>query len=147
MKLRLKEEALKETPYLQVAGIVSVSKGKGRIVKFFGPGTDSLGATATATICNMSAEIGSTSCIFPYTEAMARYLSATKRHFESDAAKNNLGLLSPDEGSDKYYDEVIEIDLDTLELRINGPYTPDLSKLHKFFVGRPEEGIRADPSG
>ncbi|KAK0650992.1 putative aconitate hydratase [Lasiodiplodia hormozganensis] len=81
----------------------------------------------------MSAEIGSTSCIFPYSDAMARYLSATKRDFVADAAKNNIGLLRPDEGSDKYYDEVIEIDLDTLEPHINGPYTPDLSHpLSKF---------------
>ncbi|KAB2576857.1 putative aconitate hydratase [Lasiodiplodia theobromae] len=118
---------------LKLAGIVSVSGGKGKIVEFFGPGTETLGATAMATICNMSAEIGSTSCIFPYSDAMARYLSATKRDFVADAAKNNMGLLRPDEGSDKYYDEVIEIDLDTLEPHINGPYTPDLSHpLSKF---------------
>ncbi|KAK7733542.1 hypothetical protein SLS57_000557 [Botryosphaeria dothidea] len=118
---------------LKLAGIVSVSGGKGKIVEFFGPGTNTLGATAMATICNMSAEIGSTSCIFPYSDAMARYLAATKRDFVADAAKSNMGLLLPDEGSEKYYDEVIEIDLDTLEPHINGPYTPDLSHpLSKF---------------
>lgn len=64
---------------------------------------------------------------------MARYLAATKRDFVADAAKSNMGLLLPDEGSEKYYDEVIEIDLDTLEPHINGPYTPDLSHpLSKF---------------
>ncbi|KAH7047580.1 hypothetical protein B0J12DRAFT_667505 [Macrophomina phaseolina] len=118
---------------LKLAGIVSVSGGKGRIVEFFGPGTETLGATAMATICNMSAEIGSTSCIFPYSDAMARYLSATRRDFIANAARENIGLLLPDEGSEKYYDEVIEIDLDTLEPHINGPYTPDLSHpLSKF---------------
>ncbi|KAL1620625.1 hypothetical protein SLS54_005981 [Diplodia seriata] len=81
----------------------------------------------------MSAEIGSTSCIFPYSEAMARYLSATKREFVDHAARNYMGLLRPDHGSDKYYDEVIELDLNTLEPHINGPYTPDLSHpLSKF---------------
>ncbi|KAL1641271.1 hypothetical protein SLS58_006173 [Diplodia intermedia] len=118
---------------LKLAGMVSVSGGKGHIVEFFGPGTETLGATAMATICNMSAEIGSTSCIFPYSETMPRYLSATRRDFVDDAARNYMGLLRPDHGSDKYYDEVIEIDLNTLEPHINGPYTPDLSHpLSKF---------------
>ncbi|KAL0257114.1 hypothetical protein SLS55_007924 [Diplodia seriata] len=118
---------------LKLAGIVSVSGGKGSIVEFYGPGTETLGATAMATICNMSAEIGSTSCIFPYSEAMARYLSATKREFVDHAARNYMGLFRPDHGSDKYYDEVIELDLNTLEPHINGPYTPDLSHpLSKF---------------
>ncbi|GME26186.1 uncharacterized protein LTHEOB_3320 [Neofusicoccum parvum] len=118
---------------LKLAGIVSVSGGKSKIVEFFGPGTETLGATAMATVCNMSAEIGSTSCIFPFSDAMARYLSATKRNFIADAARSNMGLLRADEGSERYYDEIIEIDLDTLEPHINGPYTPDLSHpLSKF---------------
>ncbi|EOD51607.1 putative aconitate hydratase protein [Neofusicoccum parvum UCRNP2] len=118
---------------LKLAGIVSVSGGKSKIVEFFGPGTETLGATAMATVCNMSAEIGSTSCIFPFSDAMARYLSATKRDFIADAARSNMGLLRADEGSERYYDEIIEIDLDTLEPHINGPYTPDLSHpLSKF---------------
>ncbi|GME37050.1 uncharacterized protein LTHEOB_3320 [Neofusicoccum parvum] len=118
---------------LKLAGIVSVSGGKSKIVEFFGPGTETLGATAMATVCNMSAEIGSTSCIFPFSDAMARYLSATKRDFIADAARSNMGLLRADEGSERYYDEIIEIGLDTLEPHINGPYTPDLSHpLSKF---------------
>jgi aconitate hydratase len=112
----------------KLAGILTVSGGKGRIIEFFGPGVQSLGATAMATVCNMSAEIGSTSCIFPYTEAMGRYLSATNR---SDVARTAEGykdmLLTADKGSEIYYDEMIEIDLDTLEPHINGPFTPDLS--------------------
>jgi aconitate hydratase len=112
----------------KLAGILTVSGGKGRVIEFFGPGTQTLGATAMATVCNMSAEIGSTSCVFPYSESMARYLSATKR---TDIARLASGykdiLLTADEGSDQYYDDIIEIDLDTLEPHINGPFTPDLS--------------------
>ncbi|OQD94969.1 hypothetical protein PENSOL_c023G03925 [Penicillium solitum] len=112
----------------KLAGILSVSGGKGSVIEFFGPGTETLGATAMATICNMSAEIGSTSCIFPYSEAMRRYLGATNRDYVSEAAlRVKETLLTADEGSDNHYDQVIEIDLDTLEPHINGPFTPDLA--------------------
>jgi len=112
----------------KLAGILTVSGGKGKVVEFFGPGTETIGATALATVCNMSAEIGSTSCIFPYSESMARYLSATNRADISNLASRYKDiLLTADVGSDQHYDEVIEIDLDTLEPHINGPFTPDLS--------------------
>jgi aconitate hydratase len=110
-----------------LSGITGVSGGKGRIVEFFGPGTRTLGATAMATVGNMSAEIGATSCIFPYSDAMARYLNATNRTAISAASMRNLSFLLPDEGSEEYYDDIIEIDLTKLEPTINGPYTPDLS--------------------
>ena len=110
-----------------LAGMVSVTGGKGKIVEFFGPGVETLGATAMATIGNMSAEIGATSCLFPYTEAMGRYLNVTHRQDITRAAIQNLNLITPDKGSDQYYDDIIEIDLETLEPHINGPYTPDLS--------------------
>lgn len=112
----------------KLAGILSVSGGKGKVIEFFGPGTETLGATAMATVCNMSAEIGSTSCIFPYSERIARYLEATKRGYAVQPANSVKDvLLTADEGSDTYYDQVIEIDLSSLEPHINGPYTPDLS--------------------
>lgn len=112
----------------KLAGILGVSGGKGRVIEFFGPGTETLGATAMATICNMSAEIGSTSCIFPHSEAIARYLSATNRGHVASAANGVKDvLLSADEGSDNYYDQVIEINLDDLEPHVNGPYTPGLA--------------------
>ncbi|KAE8146987.1 aconitate hydratase [Aspergillus avenaceus] len=112
----------------RLAGILSVSAGKGRVIEFFGPGTETLGATAMATICNMSAEIGSTSCIFPYSGAMARYLDATQRtHVVELAHGVKEALLQADEGSDQYYDQIIEIDLSTLQPHVNGPYTPDLA--------------------
>ncbi|KAJ4343718.1 hypothetical protein N0V95_006548 [Ascochyta clinopodiicola] len=112
----------------KLAGILTVSGGKGKVIEFFGPGCASLGATAMATVCNMSAEIGSTSCIFPYSDSMGRYLSATKRgNIAQEANRYKNVLLTADEGSENYHDDIIEIDLDTLEPHVNGPFTPDLS--------------------
>ncbi|KAL2202212.1 aconitate hydratase [Sarocladium strictum] len=112
----------------KLAGITTVSGGKGKVFEFFGPGTETLGATAMATVCNMSAEIGSTSCIFPYTDHMARYLEQTQRSSIAQLANSYKGaLLQADEGADRYHDDVIEIDLSSLEPHINGPFTPDLS--------------------
>ncbi|CEL11588.1 Putative Aconitate hydratase [Aspergillus calidoustus] len=112
----------------KLAGLLTVSGGKGRVIEFFGPGAQTLGATAMATICNMSAEIGSTSCIFPYSDAMGRYLNATRRaHVVERANEVKASLLTADEGADEYYDQVIEIELNSLEPHVNGPYTPDLA--------------------
>lgn len=118
----------------KLAGLLTVSGGKGKIIEFFGPGTKTLSATAMATVCNMSAEIGSTSCIFPYSTPMARYLKATKRAYIADYANHfKDSLLTADSGSERYYDDIIEIDLTTLEPHINGPFTPDLAHpLSKF---------------
>ncbi|KAG5750555.1 hypothetical protein H9Q69_009799 [Fusarium xylarioides] len=124
----------------RLAGILTVSGGKGKVIEFFGPGAEKLGAMAMATVCNMSAEVGSTSCIFPYSQAMARYLTATRR---GDIARYADGftetLLTADHGSEDYYDEVIEIDLSTLEPHINGPFTPDLSHPLSQFKSRVQE--------
>ncbi|CRG84219.1 aconitate hydratase 1 [Talaromyces islandicus] len=112
----------------KLAGILTVSGGKGRAIEFFGPGCETLGATAMATICNMSAEVGSTSCIFPYSDAMGRYLKATQREKAVKMAnKCKATLLTADDGSDSYYDDIIELDLSSLEPYVNGPYTPDLA--------------------
>ena len=118
----------------KLAGLLTVSGGKGKIIEFFGPGAKTLSATAMATVCNMSAEIGSTSCIFPYSASMARYLKATKRAYIADYVDHfKESLLTADSGSERYYDDIIEIDLDTLEPHINGPFTPDLAHpLSKF---------------
>ncbi|KAL3478843.1 aconitase family-domain-containing protein [Aspergillus californicus] len=112
----------------KLAGLLTVSGGKGQVIEFFGPGTQTLGATAMATICNMSAEIGSTSCIFPYNDAMGRYLEATQRaNVVEKAHEARSALLTADEGAEQYYNQVIEIDLTALEPHVNGPYTPDLA--------------------
>ncbi|KAL3464496.1 aconitase family-domain-containing protein [Aspergillus heterothallicus] len=125
----------------KLAGLLTVSGGKGRVIEFFGPGAETLGATAMATICNMSAEIGSTSCIFPYSDAMGRYLKATRRTPVVERADEvKAALLTADEGAEAYYDQVIEIDLTSLEPHVNGPYTPDLahpiSKLGTAIAGQ-----------
>ena len=112
---------------LNIAGRISVSGGKGKVIEFFGPGTQTLGATAMATVCNMSAEVGSTSCIFPFSDSISKYLDATNRHLITSAAQANQNLLTADSGSEQFYDDVIEIDLSTLEPHINGPFTPDLT--------------------
>ena len=104
-----------------LAGLISVTGGKGKIVEFFGPGVNTLGATAMATVGNMSAEVGATSCVFPYTQAMQRYLEATNRSEIAKFANQNASYLTPDENSASYYDGVVEIDLDALEPTINGP--------------------------
>ncbi|OMH84481.1 Aconitate hydratase, mitochondrial [Zancudomyces culisetae] len=109
---------------LEVAGILTVKGGTGAIVEYFGPGVDGISATGMGTICNMGAEIGATTSMFPYTESMDRYLRATSRAAIADASRAFSHHLTPDEGHQ--YDQVIEIDLSKLEPRINGPFTPDL---------------------
>jgi aconitate hydratase len=117
---------------LAVAGILTVKGGTGAIVEYFGPGVESLSCTGMATICNMGAEIGATTSLFPFNERMARYLRATNRaDIADEAEKYKKELLQPDEGAE--YDRVIEIDLSTLEPHLNGPFTPDWAHpLSKF---------------
>merc|ERR1711931_196597 len=111
---------------LKVAGILTVKGGTGAIVEYFGPGVDSISCTGMGTICNMGAEIGATTSVFPFNSRMEDYLNATLRPeiaAEAKAVKDEL--LSPDESC--HYDQVIEIDLNTLEPHVNGPFTPDLA--------------------
>ncbi|KAL0482372.1 aconitate hydratase [Acrasis kona] len=110
---------------LKVAGILTVKGGTGAIVEYFGSGLDSISCTGMATICNMGAEIGATTSVFPYNERMAEYLRATKRDKFADWANQNRDYLSADK--DAQYDQLIEINLDTLEPHVNGPFTPDLA--------------------
>ncbi|RKO88343.1 aconitase family-domain-containing protein [Blyttiomyces helicus] len=116
---------------LKVAGILTVKGGTGAIVEYFGPGVDSISCTGMATICNMGAEIGATTSLFPFNSRMADYLKATKRGSIADYATAFKHNLVPDAGAK--YDQVIEIDLNTLEPHINGPFTPDLcTPISKF---------------
>ena len=116
---------------LKVAGILTVKGGTGAIVEYFGPGVESLSCTGMGTICNMGAEIGATTSLFPYNRRMGDYLDATNRGEIRKYAEAFQHNLQTDVGAE--YDQVIEIDLNTLEPHINGPYTPDLATpLSKF---------------
>ncbi|WIA43687.1 hypothetical protein OEZ86_010120 [Tetradesmus obliquus] len=116
---------------LKVAGILTVKGGTGAIVEYFGEGVDNMSCTGMATICNMGAEIGATTSMFPYNKRMHDYLVATGRGGAAalaDAFKENL---QADAGAE--YDQLIEIDLNSLEPHVNGPFTPDLAHpLSKF---------------
>jgi aconitate hydratase len=110
---------------LKLAGILTVKGGTGAIVEYFGPGVDSISATGMGTICNMGAEIGATTSIFPYNSRMSEYLKATGRDGIASMATQNKSLLSADEGA--HYDQIVEIDLNNLVPHVNGPFTPDLA--------------------
>ncbi|KAK9421182.1 putative Aconitase family-domain-containing protein [Seiridium unicorne] len=110
---------------LKVAGILTVKGGTGAIVEYHGPGVNSVSCTGMATICNMGAEIGATTSLFPFNDRMYDYLAATKRSEIGDFARSYAQELREDEGAQ--YDELIEINLSELEPHINGPFTPDLA--------------------
>ena len=111
---------------LKVAGILTVKGGTGAIVEYHGPGVDSISCTGMGTICNMGAEIGATTSVFPYNSRMRDYLEATKRaDIAAEADKFKDALLSADAGCE--YDQLIEINLSELEPHVNGPFTPDLA--------------------
>jgi aconitate hydratase len=114
---------------LKVAEILTVKGGTGAIVEYFGPGADSITATGKGTVCNMGAEIGATTSVFAYDANMSAYLRATERGAIADAADAVAADLRPDDevlaDPSKYFDQVIEIDLDQLGPMINGPHSPD----------------------
>jgi homoaconitase len=123
-----------------LAGELTVRGGTGYIVEYFGEGVQTLSCTGMATICNMGAEIGATTSTFPYQEAHRRYLISTHRAPLAEAAdevNGKYGFLKADAGAE--YDKVIEIDLNTLEPHINGPFTPDLSTPLGQFGKKTEE--------
>lgn len=115
---------------LKVAGILTVKGGTGAIVEYFGEGAQSLSATGKGTICNMGAEIGATTSTFGYDESMERYLKATDRADVAELANGVKEYLTADAEvyaePEKYFDQLIEINLDELEPHLNGPFTPDL---------------------
>ncbi|HOY15732.1 MAG TPA: aconitate hydratase [Haliscomenobacter sp.] len=116
---------------LKVAGILTVKGGTGAIVEYFGEGAQAMSCTGKGTICNMGAEIGATTSTFGYDESMSRYFRATERHDVADLCDSVKEYLTGDDecyaNPEKYFDQVIEIDLNTLEPHVNGPYTPDLA--------------------
>lgn len=114
---------------LKLAGILTVKGGTGAIIEYFGPGCESISCTGKGTICNMGAEIGATTSIFPYDQRMADYLKATGRSEVAALADQVKEALVPDPEvlakPEEFYDQIIEINLSELEPHINGPYSPD----------------------
>ena len=114
---------------LKLAGILTVKGGTGAIVEYFGEGTTSISCTGKGTICNMGAEIGATTSVFPFDEKMAAYLRITDRADVTALAEGLADVLTADEevlkNPEKYFDQVIEINLSELEPHLNGPFTPD----------------------
>ncbi len=116
---------------LKVAGILTVKGGTGAIIEYFGEGAEAMSCTGKGTICNMGAEVGATTSTFGYDASMERYLRSTGRDDVADAANAVKEHLTADAevyaNPEQYFDEVIELDLDTLKPHINGPFTPDLA--------------------
>jgi len=116
---------------LKVAGILTVKGGTGAIVEYFGDGAKNLSCTGKGTICNMGAEIGATTSTFGYDDSMERYLRATERAEVADEANKIKQYLTADPevyaNPEQYFDQLIEIDLNTLRPHLNGPFTPDLA--------------------
>ncbi|MDX5418207.1 MAG: aconitate hydratase, partial [Hymenobacteraceae bacterium] len=114
---------------LKVAGILTVKGGTGAIVEYFGEGAESMSCTGKGTICNMGAEIGATTSVFAYDDSMRAYLNSTKREEVVQMADEVAHLLRADDevyaDPASFYDQLIEIDLSTLEPHVNGPFTPD----------------------
>lgn len=114
---------------LKVAGILTVKGGTGAVIEYFGEGTKSISCTGKGTICNMGAEIGATTSIFPYDSRMSDYLKATGRSEVAKWADEVQEHLKADpevlDHADRYYDEIININLSELEPHVNGPYSPD----------------------
>ncbi|MDP3583364.1 MAG: aconitate hydratase, partial [Ignavibacteria bacterium] len=127
---------------LKLTGLLTVKGGTGAIVEYFGEGTESISCTGKATICNMGAEIGATCSVFPFDEKMAAYLEKTDRADVAKLARKNAAVLKADAevyaDPAKYYDQIVELNLDELEPHLNGPFTPDrawpLSKMKQAIV-------------
>lgn len=134
---------------LKLAGLLTVKGGTGAIVEYFGEGANSLSCTGKGTICNMGAEIGATTSTFPFDNKMAEYLKATDRSDIAELATKHAHLLTADaevyETPEKYFDQVVELNLDELEPHLNGPFSPDrawpISKMKEAVVENdfPEE--------
>ena len=116
---------------LKVAGILTVKGGTGAIIEYFGEGAKAMSCTGKGTICNMGAEVGATTSTFGYDESMDRYLRSTGREDVANAANKIANYLTADDevyqNPEKYFDQVIEINLSELEPHLNGPFTPDLA--------------------
>ncbi len=128
---------------LKLAGILTAKGGTNRIIEYFGEGAKTISATGKATICNMGAEVGATTSIFPYDETMSKFLSVTNRKEVAKMAWEIQEYLQADqevlENPEAYYDQVIPIDLSQLKPHINGPFTPDAARVISTFKKSAEE--------
>lgn len=117
---------------LYICGKLTVKGGTNKIVEYFGPGAETISATGKGTITNMGAELGATTSIFPFDRKMVDYLNITERKEIADLAEANQSMLVADpevyESPEKYFDEILEIDLSTLEPHVVGPHSPDLAR-------------------
>ncbi len=130
---------------LYICGLLTVKGGTNKIVEYFGPGAESISATGKGTITNMGAELGATTSIFPFDQKMVEYLNITDRTDIAKLAEANRGLLVADpevyQTPEKFYDEIVEIDLSTLEPHVVGPHSPDLARpISKLAAEAKEKG-------
>jgi aconitate hydratase len=130
---------------LYLCGLLTVKGGTNKIVEYFGPGADAISATGKGTITNMGAELGATTSVFPFDQKMVAYLNLTDRADFANLAQANKELLVADpevmQAPEKYYDQVIEVDLSKLEPHVVGPHTPDLARpISKLAAEAKEKG-------
>ena len=130
---------------LYLCGLLTVKGGTNKIVEYFGPGAETISATGKGTICNMGAELGATTSVFPFDQKMVAYLNITDRADLANLAIANTSLLVADpevfQSPEKYYDQIVEVNLSTLEPHVVGPHTPDLARpISKMAAEAKEKG-------
>ena len=130
---------------LYICGLLTVKGGTNKIVEYFGPGADTISCTGKGTITNMGAELGATTSIFPFDQKMVAYLNVTDRADIAKLAEANRELLVADpevlQSPEKYFDQIVEIDLSKLEPHVVGPHTPDLARpISKMAAEAKEKG-------
>jgi aconitate hydratase len=130
---------------LYLCGLLTVKGGTNKIVEYFGPGAETISATGKGTICNMGAELGATTSVFPFDQKMVAYLNITDRADLANLAIANKSLLVADpevsQSPEKYYDQIVEVDLSRLEPHVVGPHTPDLARpISKMAAEAKEKG-------
>lgn len=130
---------------LYLCGLLTVKGGTNKIVEYFGPGAETISATGKGTICNMGAELGATTSVFPFDQKMVAYMNITDRADLANLALTNKALLVADpevyQSPEKYYDQIVEVDLSKLEPHVVGPHTPDLARpISKLAAEAKEKG-------
>ena len=130
---------------LYLCGLLTVKGGTNKIVEYFGPGAETISATGKGTICNMGAELGATTSVFPFDQKMVAYMNITDRSDLANLALANKALLVADpevyQSPEKHYDQIVEVDLSKLEPHVVGPHTPDLARpISKLAAEAQEKG-------